>query len=277
MGLDLDAHEAIKLAHAAGFGGVDLLVRDVVASGVDPRELRSEIDNLGLRPGAWPLPMNWKADAESFERDLRDLPSYARCASILGLTRTGTWVLPDVPAGSTFEETLEMHFKRLAAIAQRLDDFGIALGLEVIGVESSRRPGSEPFVHQLADLQREFKPLLEVNPNMGILLDGFHLHAAGENIEAGLAWGVDKIVWVHVADVPAGFLGERSRIIDRQRGLPGQSTLMSTKGLLQSLHDAGYKGAVTAEPFSECEALQEQTPIEAANRVAASMRFIWPT
>ena len=276
MGHDLPAEEAIELAHQTGFGGVDLLVRDIVRSRSDPRELRARIDALGLRPGAWPLPMNWKNDSDAFQRDLQQLPVLARCASILGLTRTGTWVLPEIPERSSLEATVTMHAERLAAMARLLNDFGISLGLEVIGVESSRTAGHRPFAHRLADLKQYFQPLLEENPNIGILLDGFHLYAAGETIEEGLAWGVERIVWVHVADLPEGSSGDRSQIKDADRGLPGETPIVPTRGLLQRLAHEGYKGPVTAEPLSNSRALRGQNAPEAANRVATALQSVWP-
>ena len=276
MGLDLTAEHAIELARQASFGGVDLLVRDIVATGANPRELRARIDGHGLRPGAWPLPMNWKNDADAFQRDLEHLPTYARCASILGLTRTGTWVLPEIPEEWSLEETVAMHVERLSAMARVLNDFGIHLGLEVIGVESSRTPGGRPFAHRLADLKRYFQPLFEEIPNLGILLDGFHLYAAGEPIEAGLAWGVGKIVWAHVADLPEGSSGDRTQIIDHNRGLPGESPVVPTRELLQRLADEGYEGPVTAEPLGNSRTLRGQSAADAVNRVAAALRGVWP-
>ena len=95
VGLTLNAREAIDIAAQAGFAGVDLLVRDLVESGEDPRDLRTRMDDLGLRGGAWPLPVDWRGPEARFLEDLRNLPRYARAASILRLGGTGTWVLPE--------------------------------------------------------------------------------------------------------------------------------------------------------------------------------------
>ena len=42
--------------------------------------------------------------------------------------------------------------------------------------------------------------LRDQHPNVGVLVDAFHLFAAGEELEAGFVWGDDRVVWVHVAD-----------------------------------------------------------------------------
>src|SRR3954467_742380 len=95
VGLDLRAHDAIVVAAEAGFEGVDLLVRDLVDSGGDVGELRTRMDDLGLRGGAWPLPVNWRGNAARFHDDLERLHVYAEAARRLDLLRTGTWVLPE--------------------------------------------------------------------------------------------------------------------------------------------------------------------------------------
>ena len=60
-----------------------------------PELLRARMDGLGLRGGAFPLPVNWRGSAEEFERDLGRLPRHAEAAAALGLFRTGTWVMPE--------------------------------------------------------------------------------------------------------------------------------------------------------------------------------------
>ena len=68
VGLSLSAIESIEVAARAGFAGVDLLVRDLSQSNTDPVELRRRMGDLGLRGGAWPLPVDWRGDAARFER-----------------------------------------------------------------------------------------------------------------------------------------------------------------------------------------------------------------
>src|SRR4051812_29860497 len=95
VGLKLSAAATLDLAAGAGFAGVDLLVRDLLEAGDDPRVLRARMDDLGLRGGAFPMPVHWCGDAATFARDLARLPRLAEAAAILGLSRTATWVLPE--------------------------------------------------------------------------------------------------------------------------------------------------------------------------------------
>jgi sugar phosphate isomerase/epimerase len=162
VGLTLSAEATIDLAAAAGFGGVDLLIRDLADAGDDPGALARRRDDLGLRGGAWPLPVVWRGDAARFARDLERLPRLAETAAVLGLSRSGTWVLPETPERPETEAgrathvaaTVAIHLERLSAIARTLAEFGHRLGLEVIGVASARTGRGMPFVPCLADLDR---------------------------------------------------------------------------------------------------------------------------
>ena len=273
----LSAEETVDRAAEAGFEGVDLLVRDLVRSGGDPRAIRSRMDDRGVRGGAFPLPMDWRGDEATFRRDLEALAPLAEAASTLGLARTGTWVMPELPGdGDDRAEVAAFHVRRLGAIARVLDARGIRLGLEVIGVESSRTGRRGPFVARLADLDRELGAVWDEAPNLGILLDAFHLYAADEPIEAGLAWGVGRVAWVHMADLPPSSLADRSRIVDADRGLPGENGAVDVRGFLARLASEGYDGPVTAEPLANCRSLAGLSPQAIAHRVKQSLDAAWP-
>ncbi|CAN5905728.1 hypothetical protein BH23PLA1_BH23PLA1_38350 [soil metagenome] len=278
VGWNLSALETVELAAAAGFDGVDLMVRDLVEAGVDRSALRDRMEELGLRGGAWPLPVDWKGDQAQFQADLRRLPERARAAAELGLSRTGTWVLPCLPAaGPSADEALEWHVQRLGVIARILADHDIRLGLEVVGVESFRAErGGPSFIHRLADLDPLIDRLRAEHENVGVLVDAFHLYAAGEGVETALRWGVDRVVWVHISDLPAGDSPDRSRIRDDRRGLPGEHGAVDCRGLLERLDAAGYDGPITAEPMAGCRSLLRLDTRTMARVLARSFALIRP-
>jgi sugar phosphate isomerase/epimerase len=286
VGLSLPAASTIDLAARAGFGGADLMVRDLLAAGEDPAALRSRMDGHGLRGGAFPMPVGWRGDAEAFARDLADLPRLAEAAAVLGLSRTATWVMPetpespDTPAGrdAHLASVVALHRDRLGRIARVLDGHGIRLGLEVIGVASSRTGRGLPFVARMADLDPRLGTLRAESPNIGILVDGWHLYAAGETFDAVPDWGPDRVVWVHVADLPATSPPDPSAMIDGDRGLPGENGAIDARGLLRRLAEARYDGPVTAEPMPGCRTLggAGRGPEWIAGRVAEALRSVWP-
>ncbi|MFO0959051.1 MAG: TIM barrel protein [Isosphaeraceae bacterium] len=287
VGLDLPPDIAIDLAASHGFGGVDLMVRDLVDRGYDPRALRARMDHVGLRGGAWPLSIAWRDTAEpAFRRDLIGLDRYAEAASILGLMRTGTWVEPEAPLIGDLGPELSLdiafdrHLSRLGAIARVLDRHGIRLGLEVIGVESFR-PGHGPaFIARLGEprLRQLLDCLAQSGPEVGLLLDLWHLYASGEAWEdvQGLVRGVGRIVWVHVADLPAGARPDRGQMIDSLRGLPGDHGAIDCRFILECLSREGFDGPVTAEPLAVHPDWAGLPPDEVVSRISRAMDRVWP-
>ena len=281
---DLSASATIDLAAEGGFAGVDFLVRDLVRDGSDPASLRDQMDRRGLIGGAWHLPVAWRGDEPTFRADLAELPELAAVAARLGLTRTGTAVLTETPArpaedadpAAYLGDVARMHVRRLGQIARILADHGSRLGLEVVGVRSFRTGRGLPFVTRLADLDPTLGAVWDESANLGLLLDAFHLYAADEAIDAGLARGVDRIVWVHVADLPADAGPDRDRIVDGDRGLPGENGAVDVTSFLQRLKDEGYDGPVTVEAMSGCRSLAGLDPAAMARKVGAAVRAVWP-
>jgi sugar phosphate isomerase/epimerase len=283
VGLSIPAVETIGLAAAAGFAGVDLLVRDLIEAGERPEALRRRMDDFGLVGGAFPLPVNWRGDEAIFRDDLAALPRIADAAAVLGLTRTGTWVMPEIPVGlaskgpeAARRATVAYHVDRLGAIADILGSRGIRVGLEAIGVERFRSGRSPSFVTRLGEVAPILSALSSASAGVGLLLDTFHLYASGESLEDVLTLGVESIAWVHVADLPEGGPTDRSLIEDHDRGLPGACGAIPNREILQILQDRGYRGPVTPEPLQGCRSLQGLDPDAIAQRVNQTMRAVWP-
>ncbi len=278
LGLKLTMDETLRLASQAGFSGIDVMVRDAIEEGVDFGETRRKMGDLGLRPGAFPFPFDWRGTAARFDEDLSRLAVYAKAAAKLEITRTGTWVMPEAPESlGSYEAAYDLHLHRLRLISVVLNDFGIRLGLEVIGVPSSRTRRGWPFIYrfdQIESIRGMIERLGKVP--IGLVVDSWHLYAAGEPISHALAWGVDKIVWVHVADLPAGDSPDRSTMIDSVRGLPGEHGAVPSRDLLAALKIQGYDGPVTAEPLAGCRSLAGLSPESVAEKTARSLQAIWP-
>ena len=224
VGLSLSAHETIEIAAATGFEGVDLLVRDLTEAREPVAALKKRMNDLGLKPGAFPLPVNWRGGDTVFQRDLQALAPLADAAAEFGLLRTGTWVTPEIPESlNSVQQCVDWHVERLGAIAELLAQRSIRLGLEVIGPAKSRTGRTPRFITTLTELAPILDPLASLYPNVGVLFDTFHLYAADEPLESALAASANRIVWVHVADLPAGASGVHSEIDDPVRGLPGNN------------------------------------------------------
>lgn len=280
---DLPTLETIDVAAAAGFAAVDLMIRDLARSGADLGAVRDRMAARGLIAGAFPMTMDWRGDEAAYRRDLAELPGLARAARSLGLARTGTWVMPETPRmpapgedpAALRAEVAAFHLERLRPIARILADHGIRLGLEVIGVATFRRGAGVPFVARLAELAPTLGPLLD-EPNVGLLVDAFHLYAADEPVDAALALGAGRVVWAHVADLDPEFGGDRAAIVDAERGLPGEHGAVENRAFLARLAAAGFDGPVTAEPLARCRSLVGRPAGEVAARVKRALESCWP-
>ncbi len=276
LGHTTTAESAVELAAAAGFAGVDLLVADLVAAGTDPARLRNRMDALELRGGAWPLPVRWRDDEATYRADLARLPGLARVAATLGLSRTGTWIWPALPDRiASPAEAIDRAVARLAPVAHILADAGTRLGIEVLGVASARPPGSRPFVHRLDRVGPVLAALRHHEPTVGLLVDAFHLAAAAEPIDAALAWGVESVVWVHLADMPSGPI-DLDTHRDDNRALPGTREDSPAPGLLARLSATGYDGPVTVETLAACPGLAGLDPEGCAHAAIRSIDRVWP-
>jgi sugar phosphate isomerase/epimerase len=87
---------------------------------------------------------------------------------------------------------------------------------------------------------------------------------------------VGRVVWVHVADLPATAVAPREAVRDHDRGLPGEHEAVGTRGLLRRLATEGYDGPVTAEPMAGCRSVAGLSPERTVRRVAEALRSVWP-
>jgi sugar phosphate isomerase/epimerase len=186
-------------------------------------------------------------------------------------------VLPETLRGDSHngnrQQTVEFHIERLGRIARILNDHGCRLGLEIMGPTSARDRLRAPFITGYADLPLYLDELRQRHPNVGVLIDAFHLYAAGEEPEAGLCWEGEAIVCVHVVDPVEA---DRGQLLDTQRCLPGETELARCQHLLNMLQSRSYTGPVTAEPLGRCPSLHGLDPLNIARRTKAALNSVWP-
>jgi len=246
LGISGHQSEIIELALTYRFAGMDLNIAEFAAraklKGMD--YAKRLILSAQIRVGTFPLPLEWDADDESFQKELKKLPEYAACAAELGCTRS-TVVL--IPADDTrpYHENFEFHRRRFHEICAALEPSGVRLAVGFQAAEYLRRNRAFQFIHDLDALT------LLVNmvsaPNMGLLLDVWDLIVCGGSLDAVQILPLEQIVAVRVADMPAGVsfadLDEKSRL------LPGGGNgQIDVAGFLAILREAGYDGPVTAKP-----------------------------
>jgi sugar phosphate isomerase/epimerase len=266
VGISGPLPDIIRLAAAHGFESVQ----------PDPGFLqRQDADGLArvlellktsrLRWGAAGLPVEFRQTEERFSKDLETLPQAAAALQKAGATRVGTWIRPSHP-NLDYAANLEIHARRLRAVASVLKDHGLRLGLEYVGTPSLRAGAAHSFVHRLSQT-RELIRAIDV-PGTGLVLDSWHWWSAGDSTEDLKALTNGDVVAVDLNDAPAGVpLAEQQ---DNRRELPLATGVIPVRDFLTALAGMGYDGPVRAEPFND--PLNRLDNEAAAARVAASLR-----
>jgi sugar phosphate isomerase/epimerase len=251
-GGNLSAEQFVKLAADAGFAGADVDMGYGAESGASA--LHDLYARHGMKFGGWGAP-DWRGDAIKTREGVEKLPKLAHIAEELGIDSCCTWIMPS--SDLSFIDNWNFHVQRMKPVAQILAEHGLRFGLEFVAPYHLRRKFKHEFIFtpglmlELADA---------VGPNVGLLVDCFHCHAAGTSWEHLAQIHKDKIVLGHLNDAPKVPLDE---IQDGERLLPGEGAI-DLESFFKSLRSAGYDGPVSLEVFSA--ELRAMPPEQAAKK-----------
>src|SRR5262249_45567385 len=157
---------------------------------------------------------------------LAQLDPLARLAAELAIDSAATWLMPS--SDLRFLENWNFHVQRLKPVAQILADHGRRLGLEYVAPYHLRRK----FAHEFVFTTGQMLELADaIGPNVGLLIDCFHVHCAGDPMERVAQVPKNKIVLAHLNDAPRIAVQE---VEDGRRLLPGEGTI-DVAGFLRSL------------------------------------------
>jgi sugar phosphate isomerase/epimerase len=266
LGLKADIEEAVGLAKAVGFKGVDL--DPGAAQSYGPSKLKDLLAQRGLLIGGCSLPVDHRGDEQNFKDALADLPRSAAIAREVGCTRFATWM----PSGSNdypYAQNFDRMRSRLREIASVLRDYGCRLGVEFIGPKTFRAQFKHEFIWNLPGMIELSRAVGA--PNIGLLLDSWHWYTSGGDLAQIANLRAEQVVYVHVNDAPAGI--DREQQVDKVRALPMETGVIDLPGFLKALNHIGYDGPVTPEPFAP--QLGEMAPLDAAKLVAQGMQKAW--
>lgn len=228
----------VKLAADAGFAAADAEFGYAVENGVTA--MRDLFKSHNLRLGGWGLG-DWQSDEPQHRDCLDALIAYAKVAAELGIDSCTTWIMPS--SDRTFLENWKFHVERLKPAARILANNGLRLGLEFVSPYHLRRHFANEFLFtpgvalQLAE---------DIGPNVGLLVDAFHMHAAGESLEYLSTIFLEKIVLVHISDCAVSHLPD---VKDAERVLPGDGVI-DLKAFMAAVKMTGYDGPVSLEVFN---------------------------
>ncbi len=266
IGVKADQREAIHLAHKYGFESVEPIPGFLAAlSDAQNEELLALLHAKGLVWGAAALPVNFRRDEATMDRELERLPVLAAALQRAGATRVGTWISPTSNL-LTYRRNFELHVKRLRRVARILGRYGQRFGLEYVGPKTSWSAGRYPFIHTMAEMRELIDAIGE--PNVGLVLDSWHWYTAGETKEDLLSLTGDDVVACDLNDAPAGIPVDQQR--DTRRQLPAATGVIDLAAFLGALVTIGYDGPVRAEPFNQ--ALNAMPNEQAVAATAAAMK-----
>jgi len=266
IGVGVPFPQAARLAAAHGFQGIQLDLDFVVKEG--PQKARDLLEQLGLRPGSFGLPVAFREGEKEYQESLNQLEEKAKAARQAGCTRCSTYIL-SWSETLNFKENFQFHRDRLRPVAQILADQGIALGLEFLGPKTLRRGKPYEFIHTLEGMLELCEAI--GTGNVGLLLDAWHWYTSEGDENQLKALRKQDVVDVHINDAPAGIPVDEQ--MDNVRCLPGETGVIPITVFLRSLQEIGYDGPVTPEPFSA--RLHTLPPEEAVRETAAAVRKVW--
>ena len=148
---------------------------------------------MGLRIGAWDVPVPCNGTEEEYRKGLEKLPAFARVGSEVEATRACHWI----PSGSDdrkFIENFRWHVSRLKPVAEILEDHGCRLGLEFIGPQTRRTGKQYGFIYTIGGMLALSEAI--GTGNVGLLLDCWHWYTSLGAMEDLKALTAENVVHV---------------------------------------------------------------------------------
>ena len=266
IGVSVDQAKCVELAARHGFEAVEPNGKNLASlSEAQLNELLASMKEKSISFGAANLPTEFRRSDDVFKQGLGELPQLAAVLKRAGVVRVGTWLMSGDNT-LTYRANFRQHATRLREVARVLQDQGQRLGLEYVGTPTVRAGQRFHFIHTLT----EMKELMEEIglPNVGVVLDSWHWHMAGETPEAVLSLKNEQIISVDLNDAPSGVPLDRQQ--DGQRELPCATGVIDVAGFLKALNRVGYDGPVRAEPFNR--QVNAMTPDDACAAASAALQ-----
>jgi len=238
--------EAIDLAASYGFESVSANPGFLASlSTTELAELKSKMDEKSISWGAAGLPVDFRKDEATFEEGLSKLPALAAAMQRAGVTRVGTWIMPNHDDLS-YVANFRQHARRLKQCVRILGDHGQRFGMEYVGPKTLWAAKRHSFIHSMQETKELIAEIGE--DNVGFVLDSWHWYTAHETADDLRTLTNRDIIACDLNDAPTGL--EIDSQIDNQRELPAATAVIDLKTFLSVLVEIGYDGPVRSEPFN---------------------------
>ena len=265
LGHKVSMDTAIELAQRFGFAAVEPDVRALVRFSTDDCErLRARLTERGLRMGTAALTVDFRKDQPRYRFGMRTLPRVAGKLAAVGCERVVTYL----PCGDTqlrYDDQRLQAIRRLREIAIVLSAFGIRLGLEYVGARTAWGWSPFPFIHSLRQT-RELVAAIGYD-NVGLVLDSWQWHVAGETVRELRSVHPGEIVAVDLSDADASVPRHQQKLGHCR--LPTATGIVNLEEFVAALRESGYRGPIRAESYDD--KLKKLGPGGAAARASMAL------
>lgn len=230
--------EEIEIAARAGFQAIEPWINEIdqyVKEGGTLKDLGKRISDAGLTVESAIGFAQWIVDDD--EKRKAGLEESRRCLDIV--QQIGGKRLAAPPAGMTDRPGLDLFqaAERYRALLELGDQFGVVPELELWGFSKNlSRLGEVAFVSVEAG-----------HPRACVLLDVYHIHKGGSDMDGLRIFNGAAIPVLHVNDYPAD--PAREQITDAHRVYPGDGVAPLTQ-VFRILRDIGFRGYLSLELFN---------------------------
>ena len=228
--------EKIKAIAKAQYDGVELFENDLLASNVKPEELRKMLEDLNLElVGLQPF-RDYEAMPEPFKsRNLERVKHKFELMHRLGTKKLFICSNTSIHTINHLDKAAEDLFD-IAELAKQ-HDFEI-------GYEALSWGRFVNTYHQSVEIVRRAN-----HPNLGNILDNFHISVLGSTFEDIYTIPKEKFTMVQVADAPKYDMGAM-HLGRHYRCFPGQGSYPVVE-FLNAVKATGYDGYLSHEIFSD--------------------------
>jgi sugar phosphate isomerase/epimerase len=267
IGVKANFAQTLDYAIQYGYEAISPFTQEVMKdySSAQLNEIMAKMKANKISYDSTNIPVEFRRDDAKFKEDVKELPKFCEAMQKQGATRINTWIISSHPT-LTYNENMRQHAARLGECAKIMNDYGIRLGLEYLGMRTLVAGNRYTFISSM----KEGKELIAAigTGNVGFVLDSFHWHCANDTLEDIKTLAPADIITADINDARAGFKREEQQ--DGKRELPLATGVINMKDFLQGLIDIGYGGPVRTEPFNQ--ALNDLENDEALTTNMAAMK-----
>jgi hypothetical protein len=246
-------NELVELALTHQFDAIDVDMGDMFdrAAMMGKKFACQFFSRASIRVGTFTLPLAVGEPDVALESLVEKVKKIGDLAKEVGCQRARLRIRCD--GACAYHENFENHRKQIAAIADAIGEFDVAIGLMLSPLKSANPNASYQFVKRPDELLTLAKMI--ARPNVGIVIDGSTWQASDGGSAVVSKLSVDQVVDVLLADLAP----------DQKPTLPSVDDDSFAVAVVKFLSGKGYEGtvAITGSP----EDFETATPNEVASRL----------